>query len=121
MLREIRKGNPELRRTLVELRKAARAHDAPVWGAVALQLNRPRHSRMPINVGHLDRLAGANETIVVAGPVLATGTLTKPLVVAAQRFSPAAREKIHAAGGKALPLHELIHAHPDGRGVRLLA
>jgi ribosomal protein L18E len=121
MLRQIRKENPELRRILVELRKAARANAAPVWGAVAEQLNRPRHHQVPLNVGHLDRLAGPNEIVVVAGSVLASGNLTKPVVVGAHRFSPAAREKIHAAGGRALMLHELVHAHPDGRGVRLLA
>ncbi len=121
MLRVIRKQNAELARTLVELRKAAKSHEAPIWGAVAEKLSRPRHAHPPLNVGHLDRLAKAEETIVVPGKVLAQGTLHKPLTVAAFHYSEEARAKIHGAGGKTLTIHELIKAKPDGSGVRLLA
>jgi large subunit ribosomal protein L18e len=120
MLRTIRKGDPELRRTLIELRKAARSHKAPLWHAVAERLDRPRHQLNPVNVAHLERLAHEKETIVVAGKVLAEGKITKPLVVAAYRFSETARTKLLAAGGEAISIHELVHSHPDGKGVRLL-
>ncbi|MCI4368366.1 MAG: 50S ribosomal protein L18e [Thermoplasmata archaeon] len=121
MLRTIRKENPELVRTLIELRRASRANSAPIWGAVAERLNRPRHQTTPLNVGHLERLAEANDTVVVAGKLLAHGEIGKPITVAAWGYSGRARQKIHGAGGKALTIEELIKAKPDGSGVRLLA
>ena len=121
MLRTIRKENPELRHALVELRRAAQSHQAPVWGDVALKLARPRHQVDPVNVGHLERLTAPNDVVVVPGKLLASGTLSKPLTVAAFHFSEGARQKIHGAGGKAIPLHELLKARPDGSGVRIVS
>ncbi len=119
MLRTIRKQNPELRRLLIQLRKASKAHDAPLWGAVVLRLDRGRHQVTPVNVGHLERLTEAQETVVVPGKLLAEGTLTKPLTVAAFQYSEAARVKIHSAGGTALSIEELLKARPEATGVRL--
>lgn len=120
MLRTIRKENPELVRTLIELRRASKAHSAPLWGAVAERLARPRHQTDPVNVGRLERLAHAEETVVIPGKLLAAGQLTKPLTVAAFHYSAQAREKIHIAGGKALSIEELLKARPNGSGVRIL-
>jgi large subunit ribosomal protein L18e len=116
----IRKGNPELARVIIELRKAARAHRAPVWSAAADRLSRPRHQVFPLNVGHLERLAKPQDTIVVPGKLLAEGTLTKPLTVGAVSYSTEAQSKVRAAGGTPLSISELLKTHPDGKGVRLL-
>jgi large subunit ribosomal protein L18e len=116
-----REKNPELHRVVVELRRAAHAHDAPIWGAVADRLERSRHWAKPMNVGHLERIATAEETIVVPGKLLADGPLSKPVTVAAFNYSADARSKVHAAGGTALTISELLKAKPDGAGVRLLA
>lgn len=121
MLRTIRKENPELRHVLIELRRAAKAHAAPVWSDVARRLARPRHQVDPVNVAHLERLTAAREVVVVPGKLLAAGRLTKPLTVAAFQFSGAARTKIHAAGGTVLSIHELMKSKPDGAGVRIVA
>ena len=121
MARPISKENSELVRIVVELRRAARAHDAPIWSTVADRLERPRHQVVPLNVGHLERLTEANDTVAVAGKLLASGPLSKRLTVGAFAFSTEARTKIHAAGGMALSLHDLLKAKPDGAGVRLLA
>jgi large subunit ribosomal protein L18e len=121
MLRTIRKENAELAHTLIALRKAAKAHEAPVWYAVAEKLSRPRRKATPVNVGHLDRLARDKETVVIPGKLLAQGTLSKPLTVAAFHYSEEARSKVHAAGGTTLSIDELLKAKPDGTGVRLLA
>ncbi len=117
----LRKGNPDVVRVILELKKAARAHGAPLWGAVAERLTRPRHQVLPLNVGHLERLAQPREMVVVPGKLLASGRLTKPVTVAAIGYSQQARSKIHAAGGSALTITELVKSHPDGKGVRLLA
>ena len=121
MARSVAKENPELRRLVVDLRKAARAHAAPVWGSVADRLLRARHAVDPVNVGQLERLAGPGETVAVAGKLLGDGALSKPLTVGAFAFSTAAREKIRAAGGTPLSLPALLKAQPEGKGVRLLA
>jgi large subunit ribosomal protein L18e len=115
------KGNPELLRAVHELRLAARTHDAPLWRAVADRLERARHQTPAVNVGQLERIAAADETLVVPGKVLADGDLTKKLTVAAFAYSTGARTKIHAAGGAALTLHDLLKAKPDGAGVRIVA
>ncbi|HEV2520409.1 MAG TPA: 50S ribosomal protein L18e [Thermoplasmata archaeon] len=120
MLRTIAKQNPELRRTLIDLRKAAQAHQAPVWAAVAERLVRARHQVKPVNVGHLERLAEAKATVVIPGKLLAEGRLTKSLTVAAFHSSVAARLKVHAAGGTVVTIRDLVKSHPDGSGVRLL-
>jgi len=117
----IRKENPELTRVIIELRKAAKAHRAPIWRAAADRLTRPRHQVFPLNVGHLERLAEAKETIVVPGKLLAEGNLTKPLTIGAVSYSSEARSKVTAAGGTALSISQLLKSHPDGKGVRLLA
>lgn len=117
----IRKENPELARVIIELTKAAKAHQAPIWRATAERLARPRHQSFPLNVGHLDRLAQAKETIVVPGKLLAEGRLTKPLTIGALSYSAEARSKVHAAGGSALSISEVLKSHPDGKGVRILA
>jgi large subunit ribosomal protein L18e len=121
MARPIPKENPELVRLIVELRRAARSHHAPIWASVADRLERPRHQTNPVNLGHLDRLADADETVVVPGKLLADGPFSKRLTVAAFAYSAEARMKIHAAGGAALSVHDLLRTKPDGAGVRLLA
>ncbi len=121
MARPVPKENSELVHLVVELRRAARAHHAPIWATLADRLERPRRRTPPLNVGHLDRLAGDDETVAVAGKLLADGPLSKKLTVAAYSYSTEARAKIHAAGGTALSLHDLVRSKPDGAGVRLLA
>lgn len=120
MLRTIRKENPELQHLLLELRRASKTHNAPIWGTVAERLARPRKQVNPINVGQLNRVAEASDTVVIPGKLLAEGRIAKPLTVAAFNYSAEARLKIHAAGGTATSIHELIKAHPTGKGVRLL-
>lgn len=106
---------------MLDLRRAARQSDAPLWQAVADRLARPRHGVVPLNVGQLERIARPGETIAVPGKLLADGPLSKPLTVGAFAYSAEARAKIHAAGGTAVSLAELLKTRPDAKGVRLLA
>jgi large subunit ribosomal protein L18e len=120
MARSHVKGNPELLRVIRDLRVAARSHDAPLWASVADGLERARHPSRPVSVGHLDRITAAEETVVVPGKVLSDGELSKRLTVGAFSYSVQAKRKIHAAGGVALSLHDLLKSKPDGTGVRLI-
>jgi large subunit ribosomal protein L18e len=121
MAHPISKENSELVRLLVELRRASRTRKAPIWSAAADRLERPRHRVRPVNVGHLERLAEADETVLVPGKLLSEGKLSKKLTVAAFAYSKDARSKIHAAGGVAISVHDLLRTRPDGAGVRLVA
>ncbi|MEM0128590.1 MAG: 50S ribosomal protein L18e [Thermoplasmata archaeon] len=115
------KQNPELAHALVELRRAARDHSAPVWAAVARRLERGRHQVPPVRVGQLERASGGREVVVVPGTLLADGEIARPITVAAFRCSATARAKVHAAGGRVLTLHELLQWRPDGSGVTIVA
>ena len=121
MARRVGKQNPELLRLLIELRRTARAHHAPLWASGAARRERARHSVDPVNVSQLERIAAAGETVAVPGKVLADGELTKALTVGAVSFSSGARDKIRAAGGTAVSLGSLLKSKPEGAGVRLLA
>ena len=120
MARSPRKQNPELTHAVHELRKAAREHGAPIWSAAADRLERARHQVNPVNVGHLDRLTSAQETVLIPGKLLADGEVHRPLTVAAFGWSEGARTKVHAAGGHLVTIHELLKTRPDGAGVRIL-
>lgn len=120
MARSPRKQNPELTHAVHELRRAAREHRAPIWDAAADRLERARHQTNPVNVGHLDRLASAKQTVLVPGKLLASGEIHLPVTVAAFGWSEMARSKVHAAGGTILSIHDLLKSRPDGAGVRLL-
>ena len=117
----VRKQNSDLVHLVGELRRTARTSHAAIWTAVADRLERSRHQVTPVNVGHLERLAKTDETVVVPGKLLADGLLTKRLTVAAFAYSAEARSKVRAAGGVTLTLHDLVKSRPDGTGVRLLA
>jgi large subunit ribosomal protein L18e len=119
MPRSPRKQNPELTHAVHELRRAARENSAPIWSAAADRLERARHQVTPVNVGHLDRLVAAKETILVPGKLLAEGELHQPLTVAAFGWSEGAQTKVHAAGGQLVTIHDLLKSRPDGAGVRL--
>jgi large subunit ribosomal protein L18e len=102
--------NPQLRAVVEQLQRKACESDAAFWKALARGLERPRRIRREVDVGRLEKHARAKETVAVPGVVLSTGELSKPLTVAALRFTPAAREKIEKAGGKCLTLDELLGA-----------
>ncbi|WP_448337713.1 50S ribosomal protein L15 [Chloroflexus aurantiacus] len=48
--------------------------------------------------------------------ILGDGELTQPLVIKAHKFSASARQKIEAAGGKAIDLTWVVERHSRSRG-----
>jgi large subunit ribosomal protein L18e len=116
-----RKTNPELRKLIRELYRQGKHQQTPLWSAAAEHMDVARHTRRPVNVGHLDRVSNAKDVVLVPSKLLASGKLSKPLTVAALAVSPGAREKVLAAGGTVLTLQELLAKHADAKGVRLVA
>ncbi|TLZ73360.1 MAG: 50S ribosomal protein L18e [Methanobacteriota archaeon] len=114
------KTNPELDRTVRELKALSREHGAPIWRAVAERLAGPRRNWPEVNLSRVARHAPKGSTVVVPGVLLSSGTLSVPITVGAFRASGAARRKVEAAGGHALSLLDFARQHPKGAGVRIL-
>lgn len=93
--------------------------EQPIWKAVAKGLNRPRQKAYTATLLRLSKYAD-NRTVVVPGSVLGTGEVTRPLTVAALRFSRTAREKIQKAGGSCLSIEELVQKNPAGTNVKIM-
>lgn len=105
---------------LVELIEKLKAEKKGIWQSAADFLSRPTRRRAWINLSKIDRFSKEGETVLVPGKVLAAGDLTKPVTVAAWRFSDKARDKILAKNGKALSITDLMKANPSGKGVRVM-
>jgi len=114
------KTNPELDRTIRELKTLSRENSAPIWRAVAERLERPKRNWSEVNLSRVARHAAKGSTVVVPGVLLSSGTLAFPVTVGAFRASESARRKVAAAGGSALSLLDLARQHPKGTDVRIL-
>ena len=94
--------------------------NTPAWRAVAKGLNRPNRKAYEVNVSRLEKHAKKGENVVVPGNVLGAGELSKPLTVAALRFSGSAREKIEKAGGRCMAIEEMVRLNPGGKKLRIM-
>jgi len=115
-----RKSNPNLVRLIDELLTVGAKNEAAVWKDVAERLAKPRRLYAEVNLSKIQKYANENETIVVPGKVLGTGSIDKAVTVAALSFSETAKRKIEEAGGKCLTIEELIEANPEGSNVRII-
>ncbi len=98
-----------IRRKLIRgMRRLARQTGRSVWRRVAEELSRPRRRRVAVNISRINRYAREGETVVVPGKVLGAGKLEKKLTVIAESFSETALKKIVEAGGKAIPLTQVL-------------
>jgi len=109
--------NPYLRSLVGELRKS----ESDFWKAVAEKLNKPTRQKVEVNLSDIDRHAGKETIVVVPGVVLASGELTKPVTIAAWKFSGSAEGKIKKAKGKIMKIDELMKEKPKGEGVKIIA
>ena len=116
----IRDKNPVLRDTINRLHKAGADNKAPIWNAVARLLNKPSRRRHEVNIYLLERNLEKGQVAVVPGTVLGSGEITKPITIAALKFSEEAEKKIKKAGGAVLSIEELVDKHPKGEKVRIM-
>ncbi|HEV8289832.1 MAG TPA: 50S ribosomal protein L18e [Candidatus Norongarragalinales archaeon] len=111
--------NPELKKVIHALEKAAVAHDAPVYERLAHLFRRPTRQRSEVNLNKVARLSNDGKTLATY-KVLSLGKATKNINVAAFAYSKAAKAKIAHAGGHAISIPELLKTKPDGKDVQLL-
>jgi len=114
------RGKNELLADLIKkLDEKGRQENKPFWQALAKKLNRPRRKAHEVNLFSLEKHAG-KETVVVPGYVLGSGEITKPVTVAALKFSGNAEEKIKKAGGRTLDIEDFIESKPNLKTVRIM-
>ena len=110
----IRDKNPVLRKSIEALHLASKENKAPIWDAVARLLNKPTRRRHEVNLYLIERNLEKGQVAVVPGSVLGDGELTKPVTIAALKFSREAEDKIKKAKGAVMTIEDLVSKHPKG-------
>jgi len=103
-----------------ELKTKSIDTEAALWKRTAVDLEKPTRKRIIINLSKLARYTKENETILVPGKILASGTINHKLTVAAYQFSKQAKEKIEATGGKTLTIAQLLKQNPEGTNIKIM-
>jgi large subunit ribosomal protein L18e len=118
----VRRGltNYSFPQNIVELRKAAKANNAPIWGRVADLLERNRRGRIAVNLSKISRYVNEGEDAIVPGKVLSLGMLSKPIKIAAFSFSMQALKKIRESGGEAIFILDYLKRNPKGSRARVI-
>lgn len=119
-MKQLKKTNPELTKTIDFLRQQTHKNQAPIWIDVAKRLARPRKNWPQVNVSRLEKHLAENQLVLVPGKLLGNGSITKPFVVGAFHFSEKAKQKINAAGGSCLTIEELLEKNPKGSNIRIM-
>lgn len=78
------------------------------YAELARQLEKPARSKNAVNISRLSKLSKKYNTFAVPSKVLSIGSIDKPVSVYAFSFSKPAKAKIEKAGGRALPLSDLL-------------
>ncbi|HWG91792.1 MAG TPA: 50S ribosomal protein L18e [Candidatus Thermoplasmatota archaeon] len=115
-----KKTNPVLVDLVLDLKKMSWTNEAPIWRDIAKRLEKPTKRRVEVNLSRVERYLGDGEIALVPGKLLAAGTVTRKMTVAAYSFSESARAKVKAAGGECLTIRELAERNPKGQKVRIL-
>jgi large subunit ribosomal protein L18e len=114
------KTNPGLIALVQDLKAIGRENGSAIWRDIALRLEKPRRNWAETNLSKLERYAQDGDVIVVPGKVLAAGTISKKITVAAYGFSEASQAAKQVAGGRTMTIRELAAENPKGSNVRIL-
>ena len=114
------KTNPRLVKLVQDLKTKSREEKTAIWRDIAKRLERPTRDYAEVNVGQINQHALENETVLVPGKVLGSGTLDHPLAIVALDFSLSARNKITKMKGKCITIEQLMKENPSGKGVRII-
>lgn len=114
------KTDASLKVLISSLRESSRLNDAPIWRAVAVELERSTRQRRGVNISRIERFVKDGDIVLVPGKVLGSGTLTKRLTVAAFSFSSGARAQVERLKGSCVSILDLARVNPSGKNVRLI-
>jgi large subunit ribosomal protein L18e len=112
--------NRSLSDTIESLKQASEEDGKPIWRALAEDLDKSKRSRVAVNLSQIDRHKKQNDVVAVPGKVLAAGSLTKPLRIAAYAFSEGALEKIKQAKSDAMTLNELVESDIQPSQIKII-
>ena len=113
------------RELLLKLIEKSAKEKQGIWRAISEKLSTPRRRRVSINLSRISLLAERlkiteNEIIVVPGKVLGSGTINRPLTVAAFEFSGSAAKKLGETKGTAMSLEQLLEGKIAPDKMRLI-
>ncbi|MDR0791286.1 MAG: 50S ribosomal protein L18e [Methanomassiliicoccaceae archaeon] len=119
-MKRIFKTDPNLIALIDDLKAKERETGAAIWRDIAKRLEKPKRNWAELNLSKLDRYAESGDVVLVPGKVLAAGSISKNVTVAAYSFSEKAADAISAAGGKVMSIADLMAENPKGSGVRIM-
>ncbi|HNR25390.1 MAG TPA: 50S ribosomal protein L18e [Methanobacteriaceae archaeon] len=114
------KTNPQIMRIIEILKERSYQEGAALWKEVARRLEKPTRQGAEVNLSRINRHSSPDETVLVPGKVLGSGSLDHKVRVVALDFSQSAAEKIIGAGGECLDIYQLLEENPQGSGVRMI-
>lgn len=108
--------NPNLSKLIQDLRILSFKEDVNIWKSIANELEKPTRRRRSVNLSKIDRYSKENETILVPGKVLGTGSVSKNITIAAYQFSESAKKKLK----NYLLIQDLMEKNPKGKDIRII-
>jgi large subunit ribosomal protein L18e len=112
--------NPVLKDLIVALEKQSKKQKVKIWNTVAQELASPTRSQRSVNVKKVSMYTQKDDTVLVPGKLLGTGTIDHAVTVVAHKVSTEAAQKITAAGGKVKTLQQEMKDNPKGSKLRIL-
>jgi large subunit ribosomal protein L18e len=112
--------NPMLQELIVEMKKKSISDNTRVWKRIAHDLERPTRNRRIVNIARINRFTKPDETIIVPGKVLGSGSLDHKLTIAAFSFSRGALKEIEQGNAKAVLLKDFLKEDIKGKRVRII-
>ena len=120
MVKKITKTNPNLIELIGNLKEKSYQENVSIWKDVARRLERSNRRKAQVNISKINRYSDDDETILIPGKVLGSGSIDHKVNVAALSFSQAAQEKILTAGGECLDIAEILEKNPKGSKIRII-
>jgi large subunit ribosomal protein L18e len=112
--------NQTLIDTIKALENASKESGKAIWKALAEDLDSAKRRRVAVNLSRIDRHTEEGEIVAVPGKVLAAGSLSKPVKIAAYSFSAGAVEKIKSAKGEFMSLDVLLASGIEPSQIRIM-
>jgi large subunit ribosomal protein L18e len=114
------KTNPQINQLISILKEKSYQEEAALWKDLARRLEKPTRKNAEVNLSRINRNTIQEETVLVPGKVLGSGSLDHKVRVAALDFSQSAAAKIVGAGGECLDINQLLEENPKGSKIRII-
>ena len=103
-----------------ELHVASKKNKAPIWSKLAEMALKPSRAKRVLNLGQIDKFVSDNDTVVVPGKVLGTGSISHKITLCSFSISTSGAKKVTQSGGKIVDFAQLIKNNPTGKGVKII-